>query len=1603
MGVDGNNGWNLSNYGNANSTVKFSGVEGYLAPQNGSFAGTLELENGPSTFAWQTYSGWGGSHFNIAKVKGSGTIKNVNGGSNYAYNIQDGSEFSGSITTGNYTIFFGSSNVNDTSHKIDIAAGGVATVGSGDTWTATGGIFVNGTITGAGTLASATTFASGATINATNGILSASATVTFAGDMRVIVAAAPSGDEMIEVLNAPSAVIDDRVDAVVFVDGEMAAGSFKLVKEGDKVVLMENVVHGAEEVSASGESTAFGARILNNKTLTITGVGGATMTELSIDKQGELVLNPIKTPILLSQAPSFEAGAKIKLADYETSTCGKFVLLTWTGDAVTLPEGLFDTACVNTTTYTLECVAAPEAGRTQLVLTLGDYANAPAVSIMPMGDSITHGVGAGENYRIPLMERLAAAGYRVTTRGVFNNANNSHSWNAAQIEAPAAYRWHSGWTGMMCRTDKAAGWEDAVEATMAAAGEPDFVTFMIGSNDLNNNGNGGVGNKDDNLASFFESWTNVVWRILKASPNTRVICGTVTPAGGNTETIAIFNARIDAFNEMLKNQIANGDFPAGRVLVADIHDAVPQDATPTNYRGDYVHPNWTGHAKVADAWFDAIQEALGQSFTKQVIEYTTTSTAAENVPTDYTDGFVHIATFTPTETGKFTANSEIGYTYTNEQVKSATFSKVGYYMALRRRNTDLVDYHGQVRYVWVDMDAFGNQNLTSLGLPLYEKNQQVVTSLHVYSNDTGIRQVLPTDNSAKGFIEFWPYTYGGAVSDIEGAPAAITNFTGAIDWNDTPTTSFGYGSMQVHRIFEPGESWNAGEVLFAFNNWTANNQSKNEIGIGSFCQKADHNTIDYTYMTNLDSMNAAAYDLMSIEIWGVVESMPTTWTGNGDGETWTQAANWDNGVPGEKSFVTLPSGSTIELTEDVTVGTLQVEDASVTIGGTGAIIVKSPASSSFKGAMTVVFENALPTSALQTQFQSADWKGEVVLKNITATGAFHPEYFGNENSIVTFCGIYPGGFPESGSFAGTIKLVDNGDEPAWKMGDGYSRDTTGYIIAKLVGDGRYEDLSASVTQQYTINDASGFTGDLTILGKRWVFGTTAETGSNGRITIQEGQTIKLVGQTWLANGGVSVKGTIGGKGTLTNTTFGATATLDATNAELLTVNGTVTCGNALTILLNEAPTANKPIKVLNGSFEPAPYTVGLTLMVGEEAIDGEFTLKATAEGIFVIERVHKIWTGLGGDLEWSNPANWEPTGVPEPSDKLDITAADTKITVVADEIQATEINVAEGADLVFNVTGANTGVCATVISGAGTIGKTGDGALMLSGVSPFEGLVDVKAGTLVVGVGTTGNASPHDGPLGKYYIDEANWTTNVIVRTGATLDLNGKADQTYGFVLEEGATLKNAAANIGTGNRQTKYLVLDGDATVDATAAFGLHNGGNAKTVLDLGDNTLTKIGTNSFDLVNTEIRGAGTIVIAEGTLKTYNSGSVNLGSVASNATLRLEAGTALNLGAALTVKDFEVVLPAGAVTPYALPANLTVTNALRLDAADAELIATLAQDGVQLVTLTAAQAGLKVETAGALNVAMTRKNLKLVATTNGDGSVTYATVKRPGFQLILR
>lgn len=169
-GKSGVEDFKVNDYGNAGSSVKLSGVDGWVsAPGNYTFTNTVPviLENGTYNYALKLTNGNSPNDSNplrctaFAKVSGSGTITDGNA-ANPMLKIYDASDFTGTITlTRARVVFCSATSTFSSEYQNDISTASVyidngnsVTVPAGKTWTASNGFVVNGTLNANGTLAS---------------------------------------------------------------------------------------------------------------------------------------------------------------------------------------------------------------------------------------------------------------------------------------------------------------------------------------------------------------------------------------------------------------------------------------------------------------------------------------------------------------------------------------------------------------------------------------------------------------------------------------------------------------------------------------------------------------------------------------------------------------------------------------------------------------------------------------------------------------------------------------------------------------------------------------------------------------------------------------------------------------------------------------------------------------------------------------------------------------------------------------------------------------------------------------------------------------------------------------------------------------------------------------------------------------------------------------------------------------------------------------------------------------------------------------------------------------------------------------------------------
>lgn len=204
-------------------------------------------------------------------------------------------------------------------------------------------------------------------------------------------------------------------------------------------------------------------------------------------------------------------------------------------------------------------------------------ASAPqgAITIMPLGDSITAGNGDpdGNGYRLPLWKDLTKSGFSLQYMGSQNNG--SGSLPDTRNEGHPGYR------------------IDAIAANIDGwlkNNQPQIILLMIGTNDVAQSYQ--LANAPDRLSALID-------QILKDDPQANLLVASIPPI---TRADQDYAPRVQAYNAAISG-IVQAEAAKGK----PVHYVDVQAALTASDLVDGVHPNPQGYAKVGDAWFHALQ------------------------------------------------------------------------------------------------------------------------------------------------------------------------------------------------------------------------------------------------------------------------------------------------------------------------------------------------------------------------------------------------------------------------------------------------------------------------------------------------------------------------------------------------------------------------------------------------------------------------------------------------------------------------------------------------------------------------------------------------------------------------------------------------------------------------------------------------------------------------------------------------------------------------------------------------------------------------------------------------------------------------------------
>ncbi|MFD9412495.1 FG-GAP-like repeat-containing protein [Streptomyces sp. NPDC059989] len=199
------------------------------------------------------------------------------------------------------------------------------------------------------------------------------------------------------------------------------------------------------------------------------------------------------------------------------------------------------------------------------------------VRMLPLGDSITYGVGAagGSSYRGRLWDFLAHDLHSLDFVGSAKSGTGPDR----------DHEGHKGWS-----IDQI----DAMAGCTVARYRPNVVTLHIGTNDMNGNNN--VDQAPARLRALID-------KIVDAAPETTVLVATLVPS--STPEV---NERIKRYNAAIPGIVNSFRAAGDHVRLVDMNALTPEDLN------DWLHPKAIGYEKMANAFYRGIHQAMSDGW-----------------------------------------------------------------------------------------------------------------------------------------------------------------------------------------------------------------------------------------------------------------------------------------------------------------------------------------------------------------------------------------------------------------------------------------------------------------------------------------------------------------------------------------------------------------------------------------------------------------------------------------------------------------------------------------------------------------------------------------------------------------------------------------------------------------------------------------------------------------------------------------------------------------------------------------------------------------------------------------------------------------------------
>ena len=525
---------------------------------------------------------------------------------------------------------------------------------------------------------------------------------------------------------------------------------------------------------------------------------------------------------------------------------------------------------------------------------------------------------------------------------------------------------------------------------------------------------------------------------------------------------------------------------------------------------------------------------------------------------------------------------------------------------------------------------------------------------------------------------------------------------------------------------------------------------------------------------------------------------------------------------------------------------------------------------------------------------------------------------------------------ESGNYSSIINL---------KGGADYIFTKTAYVDKFSIDT----NTSVKLTQgSYTFGSAGAVSGGgLLILGDGVTAEITAKQGIQTHVEVNGGGTLKssVVDGTWYQAASATKSITLAGTSSEKMATFDVTARQTYVTPTYMNGNAQITSSNAggsLQLYSGATFTVTGTNNIISAAMTTSRASLFDVAEGGTLEISGQVTRNSDASNDTITKKG-------AGELIFAHADNTIQGGLIIENGTVTI-ASGGKINIYNTISNAGTLNI-EGILNISNVSAfEGAGEITGYSSSSSTVSSSENGygvgkEILIAGGKVTTGanytVTGINAYRLEEGVGLVGllendrvvsnkvfYANVGTVKLGDGAYTDYDAASTFVVKSGATLDINGKILANETAELEGDAKLTNTGAEVGEGMAQLKTLTLKGDATVEAGNAFGLLSSNWGETIMNLNGHTLTKEGDARFFLVQTTVNNGGTINAREGAIQIGSTNSRDEVTTANNVVFSTEANGTLSLvnGGKLIAKGVEGA--AGAI-------NGASNTTLQLESAD--------------------------------------------------------------------